>query len=197
MNRDVHAVRVGLGRGWTEFRQSIRSPQDQGFYLFMAVAVLGYLFLRRDSRSRGPSLLLPVGGDAEHPRRPDRLRRGHRPGVRAGDGAGGRHPAAGQGGAARLVGYVTGQLLLHSLGLLPLLLVVLVPSFLLFDDLMHRGAAAGSRSSGCSLLGTARDACRSGSSSASLVPSTQKVGTWGMLPVLVLAGISGIFYPIQ
>lgn len=30
-----------------------------------------------------------------------------------------------------------------------------------------------------------------------LVPSTQKVGTWGMLPVLGLAGISGIFYPIQ
>ena len=31
----------------------------------------------------------------------------------------------------------------------------------------------------------------------SLVPSTQKVGTWGMLPILVLAGISGIFFPIQ
>ena len=30
-----------------------------------------------------------------------------------------------------------------------------------------------------------------------LVPSTQKVGTWGMLPVMILAGISGIFYPIQ
>ena len=30
-----------------------------------------------------------------------------------------------------------------------------------------------------------------------LVPSTQKVGTWGMLPVMVLGGISGIFYPIQ
>ena len=30
-----------------------------------------------------------------------------------------------------------------------------------------------------------------------LVPSSQKVGTWGMLPVMVLAGISGIFYPIQ
>ena len=31
----------------------------------------------------------------------------------------------------------------------------------------------------------------------SLVPNAQKVGTWGMLPVMVLAGISGIFYPIQ
>ena len=30
-----------------------------------------------------------------------------------------------------------------------------------------------------------------------LDPSSQKVGTWGMLPVMVLAGISGIFYPLQ
>ena len=31
----------------------------------------------------------------------------------------------------------------------------------------------------------------------SLAPNAQKVGTWGMLPVLVLLGISGIFFPIQ
>jgi ABC-2 type transport system permease protein len=30
-----------------------------------------------------------------------------------------------------------------------------------------------------------------------LVPGVQKVGSWGMLPVMVLAGISGIFYPVQ
>ncbi|GAA1543856.1 hypothetical protein [Nocardioides humi] len=30
-----------------------------------------------------------------------------------------------------------------------------------------------------------------------LVPSSQKVGTWGMLPVMLLAGTSGIFYPVQ
>jgi ABC-2 type transport system permease protein len=31
----------------------------------------------------------------------------------------------------------------------------------------------------------------------SVVPNTQKVGTWGMLPVLVVTGISGIFVPVQ
>ncbi|WNB85708.1 ABC transporter permease [Cellulomonas sp. ATA003] len=31
----------------------------------------------------------------------------------------------------------------------------------------------------------------------SLVPNTQKVSTWGMLPILVLAGISGIFFPLS
>ena len=30
-----------------------------------------------------------------------------------------------------------------------------------------------------------------------LVPSAQKVGMWGMLPIMVLGGISGIFFPIQ
>ncbi len=30
-----------------------------------------------------------------------------------------------------------------------------------------------------------------------LVPGVQKVGMWGMLPIMVLAGISGIFYPMQ
>ena len=30
-----------------------------------------------------------------------------------------------------------------------------------------------------------------------LVPGVQKVGMWGMLPVMALAGISGIFYPVQ
>jgi ABC-2 type transport system permease protein len=31
----------------------------------------------------------------------------------------------------------------------------------------------------------------------SLVPSVQKTTTWGLLPVMILAGISGIFYPVQ
>jgi ABC-2 type transport system permease protein len=31
----------------------------------------------------------------------------------------------------------------------------------------------------------------------SLVPGVQKVGTWGMLPILVLLGISGIFSPMD
>jgi ABC-2 type transport system permease protein len=31
----------------------------------------------------------------------------------------------------------------------------------------------------------------------SVVPSVQKMGTWGMLPVLVVTAISGIFAPIQ
>ena len=54
-----HAIRLGLQRGWTEFSQSIRSTQDQGFYLFTAGVTVGYLFLRRNSEVEGTDLMLP------------------------------------------------------------------------------------------------------------------------------------------
>ena len=94
-----------------------------------------------------------------------------------------------------LVGYFAGQLVLHSAGIVPQTIAVLVPSFLLFDDLMaHPGGwftivwvlALG-------LLATLPIGMMIGA----LVPGVQKIGMWGMLPVMVLAGISGIFYPVQ
>ena len=54
-----HAIRLGLRRGWLEFVQSIRSSQDQGFYLFTAFLAVGYLFLRRNTEIEGTDLLLP------------------------------------------------------------------------------------------------------------------------------------------
>ena len=52
-------MRQGLLRGWTEFKLSVRSPQDQGYYLFTALAVLFYLILRRNTEVEGTDLLLP------------------------------------------------------------------------------------------------------------------------------------------
>ena len=57
--RPTHAIRLGLRRGWLEFVQSIRSSQDQGFYLFTAFLSVGYLFLRRNTEIEGTDLLLP------------------------------------------------------------------------------------------------------------------------------------------
>ena len=57
--RPTHAIRLGLRRGWLEFVQSIRSSQDQGFYLFTAFLSVGYLFLRRNTEVEGTDLLLP------------------------------------------------------------------------------------------------------------------------------------------
>jgi ABC-2 type transport system permease protein len=196
MNPTAHAVRLGLRRGWTEFVLSIRSPQDQGFYLFMAVITLGYLWLNRDSEVEGTSLLLPTYA------LPSILGALLAFGVIIGpayalamereDGTLLRHKALPHG----MQGYVTGQLLYHSLGLLPMLTVILVPSFLLFDDLMQRGASGWLTVAWVLALGLLAT-LPIGMILGSVVPNVQKVGTWGMFPILVLTGISGIFVPIQ
>ena len=139
MNPTRHAIGLGLRRGWTEFVLSLRSPQDQGFYLFMGLATLAYLWFNRDTEVEGTDLLLPTVA------LPSILGALLAFGVIIGpayalamereDGTLLRHKAVPHG----MQGYVTGQLLLHSLGLVPLLLVILVPGFLLFDGLMSDG----------------------------------------------------------
>jgi ABC-2 type transport system permease protein len=190
-----HAVRLGARRGWTEFVQSLRSSQDQWFYLFTASLAVGYLYLRRDTVVDDTGLLLPsvalpsilaglvafglVVGPA------------YSLAMEKEDGTLLRAKAVPHG----LVGYFTGQLVLHSASLVPQTVAVLIPSFVLFDDLMAHPSgwftllwvlALG-------LLAT----LPIGMIIGALVPGVQKVGMWGMLPVMVLAGISGIFYPVQ
>lgn len=196
MNARTHAVRLGLRRGWTEFKQSVRSPQDQGYYLFTAAGVLGYLLIRRNTEVEGTDLLVPsvalpsivaalvAFGVVIGPAYALAMERE--------DGTLLRHKAVPHG----LVGYFTGQLLFNSLSLVPQMLVILVPSFLIFDDLMANGASGWLTVIwvlGLGMLAT----MPLGMLIGAMVPNTQKVGTWGMLPILVLAGISGIFYPIQ
>jgi len=196
VNPTRNAVRQGLRRGWTEFLQSLRSPQDQGFYLFTGLVTLAWLWFNRndevgDSGLLYPSFALPsiLGGFLTF-------------GVVIGpayslamereDGTLLRHKAMPHG----MQGYVTGQLLFHSLGLLPLLLVILVPSFFLFDDVMSNGLAGWATVAWVAVLGLLAT-LPLGMILGSVVPSVQKVGTWGMLPVIVLTTISGIFFPIQ
>lgn len=196
MNPTRHAIGLGLRRGWTEFVLSLRSPQDQGFYLFTAVGTLVFLWFNRDGELEGTGLSYPTYA------LPSILGALLAFGVIIGpafalamereDGTLLRHKALPHG----MQGYVTGQLTFHSLSLFPSLLTILVPSFLLFDDLMHRGAAGWLTVAWVVVLGLLAT-LPLGMILGSVVPSTQKVGTWGMLPVLVLTAISGIFFPIQ
>ena len=190
-----NAVRLGLRRGWTEFQQSMRSTQDWFWYGFMAFLVVGYLFIRRDTEVAGSDLLLPsvalpsiLGGLVAFG-----LVVGPANGLAMDkeDGTLLRHKAAPHG----LVGYVGGQLLFQSLAALPQLALVVVPSLLLFDDIMAdpSGWVTLVWVLVLGLLATMPIGLVIGA----LVPSVQKVGTWGMVPVMILAGISGIFFPIQ
>ncbi|TFV65138.1 UNVERIFIED_ORG: ABC transporter permease [Bacillus sp. AZ43] len=196
MNATRHAIGLGLRRGWTEFVLSLRSPQDQGFYLFTAVGTLVFLWFNRDNELDGTGLMYPTYA------LPSILGALLAFGVVIGpafalamereDGTLLRHKSLPHG----MQGYVTGQLTFHSLGLVPSLLTILVPSFLLFDDLMHRGAAGWLTVAWVVVLGLLAT-LPLGMILGSVVPSTQKVGTWGMLPVMLLTAISGIFFPIQ
>lgn len=196
MSPTRHAIGLGLRRGWTEFGLSLRSSQDQGFYLFMGVATLAYLWFNRNNEVEGTDLLLPTVA------LPGILGALLAFGVVIGpayalamereDGTLLRHKALPHG----MQGYVTGQLLYHSLGLVPLLLVILVPSFLLFDDVMSNGLAGWATVAWVAVLGLLAT-LPVGMVLGSVVPGVQKVGTWGMLPIIVLTTISGIFFPIQ
>jgi ABC-2 type transport system permease protein len=195
-NPILHAVRIGIRRGWTEFKLSVRSPQDQGFYLFIAAITLLYLFVNRNDRVAGSALFFPavalpsilgamvafnmVIGPA------------YSIAMEREDGTLLRARAVPHG----LVGYVTGQVVMNSLGLLPSFVVILVPSALLFEGVMQQGAVGWATVAWVVVLGLLAT-LPIGIAIGSLAPGVQKVGTWGMLPMVVLLGISGIFFPIQ
>jgi len=196
MNATRHAIGQGLRRGSTEFVLSLRSAQDQGFYIFMGLGTLAYLWFNRDNELEGTGLMVTTFA------LPSILGALLAFGVIIGpayslamereDGTLLRHKALPHG----MQGYVTGQLLYHSLSLLPLLLVILVPSFLLFDDVMSNGLAGWATVAWVTVLGLLAT-LPLGMILGSVVPSVQKVGTWGMLPIIVLTAISGIFSPMQ
>ncbi len=119
MSPGVHAVRLGLRRGWVEFCQSLKSAQDQGFYLFTGLAVLGYLVIRRNDEVEGTGLLVPsvalpsiVGGLVTFGLV---IGPAYALAMEREDGTLLRHKAVPHG----LRGYFTSQLLSHSLGILP------------------------------------------------------------------------------
>jgi ABC-2 type transport system permease protein len=189
-----HAAKVGARRGWTEFVLSLRSGQDQWFYGFVGVATVVYLWFNRDEEVEGTGLLYPavalpgllgallVFGLVVGPAFAVAMEKE--------DGTLLRARATPNG----LVGYVVGQVVYNTLSVAPLLAVVLVPSVLLFEDVPASGERA------WLLVGLLPLAVLAtlpiGLVIGALCPSTQKVSTFGMLPVLVLAGISGIFVPI-
>ena len=196
MSSRSYAIRLGLRRGWLEFMQSLRASQDIGWYVFTSLGVLGYLYLRRDSEVAGTDLTVPVVS------MPSILAALIAFGVVAGpaytlamqreDGTLLRLKSVPNG----LPGYVVSQVTTPTLGALIQLPLIIVPSLFLFDGMSGNGLPGWAALVGFILLGLVA-MMPIGIIIGALVPNTQKVNTWGMLPVMTLIGISGIFYPIQ
>lgn len=198
MNPIRNAIRTGAARGWTEFKQSVRSPQDQGFYLFMAGAILVFLLFNRNNEVElegvtimYPTLTLPgilgaliafsliVGI-------------GYAVAMEREDGTLLRAKAVPYG----MVGHFTGHVVSANLGTGPSLAVILIPSYFIFDGLIPQGGSGWLTLAWVIALGSLAT-LPFGFIIGSLVPGVQKVGTWGMFPVMALFGISGIFFPMQ
>lgn len=196
MSFPAHAVKVGVRRGWTEFVLGMRSPQDWGFYVFMSVITLAYLLFNRNTEIEGsdlpfaafalPSLIgaIIVFGLVVGPAYAIAMERE--------DGTLLRSKAAPHG----MVGYVIGQVVLNSASIIPTIGFILLPSMVLFDGLLHRGAAGWLTLAWVVVLGLLAT-LPIGIIIGSLADGVQKVGRWSFMPVMVLGGISGIFSPIQ
>lgn len=196
MSGRMHAVMVGLARGWTEFVLSLKSPQDQGFYLFNALAVVGYLYFSRNREIEGttlafPTLALPsilaalvVFGLIAGPAYALAMERE--------DGTLLRAKCAPHG----VTGYVAGQIVLHTLSLIPMLLVIMIPSSILFDVFSGADLRGWFTFAWVVVLGLLAT-LPIGIVIGSLVPNAQKAGTWGIMPVIGMAAISGIFTPMS
>jgi ABC-2 type transport system permease protein len=95
-----------------------------------------------------------------------------------------------------MIGYVTGQLVSQSLSLLTMLVLILVPGALLFDDVMPAEPAGWLAMAGLLVLGMLAT-MPMGIVLGSVVPNMRKVNTWGLFPTVGLVAISGIAFPID
>ncbi|MFE0038573.1 ABC transporter permease [Streptomyces sp. NPDC059015] len=195
MNPTAYAVRLGLRRGWTEFRQSVTSPGDIVYYLVLGGVFLGVLFFMRNSTVEGTDLSLAtlsmpsmIGGllafqalgGAAFALAAERE-----------DGTLLRARTVPQG----LVGYIAGRVLGIALSTALTLAIILVPSVFLFDDLVTGDLAKWLNLLwvlGLGLLATLPVGLIIGA----MVKNPRGANTWGIFPTMGLMAISGIFYPI-
>jgi ABC-2 type transport system permease protein len=166
--------------------------------MFLALLTLGYLWLNRNNEVEGAGLSLSMPAFAM----PSILGAliafglvigpGYSLAMEREDGTLLRSKAVPHG----LTGYVSGQIVLHTMGIVPTFLVILIPGMFLFGDLMQNEAAGWVTVLWVTALGLLAT-LPIGIILGSLVPNVQKMGTWGFFPIIVLSAISGIYFPIQ
>jgi ABC-2 type transport system permease protein len=195
MSPTAYAARLGVARGWTEFKHYLSSPQDIGWNLFVATAIVVVLLFQRNASVAGSALPLAMLT------LPSIL--GMWVAIAGYQGAGGalaveredgtllRAKAIPQG----MVGYLVGRIVSVSLATLFTLAVIFAAGLVVLPDL------AGAVRSGwptlawvvaLGLLAT----MPWGAVIGSLVRSPNSAFGLAMLPSMGLAAISGIFYPI-
>lgn len=193
MNPVVRAARLGLARGWIEFKQYLRNPQEMIWTIMISGIFLVVLWFQRENNVEGMSLalltvpsllgmLIANGGFAGAA------------GVLSYDREDGtllRAKAVPQG----MVGYLVSRVVYVVLSTIVSLIVVFVPSLFFVSGLLNIGATGALLFGAIFLLGLLATAPW-GAIIGSLVKSSSSGFGLTFLPLAGIVAISGIFYPI-
>jgi ABC-2 type transport system permease protein len=195
MHPTMYAARLGLARGWTEFRHSVTNPSDVGGYLLLVAVSVVVLLFQRDARVDGAAvplamLTLPgilglwvaVGG---YQGAAGTLA------VEREDGTLLRAKAVPQG----MVGYLVGRVVSLSLTTLFTLVSSFVAGLLLLPELATAGRSGWPTLIWVVALGLLAT-LPWGAIVGSLVTSPNSAFGLTLLPCMALTAISGIVYPI-
>lgn len=193
---NMHAVKMGVKRGWHEHLLSLRSPQDQASYLMMSLANLAFLWWKRNETVGElgltfPQVALPgvlavvlALGFLMGPAQVIAMERE--------DGTLLRIQSAPGGGVA----YAVGHVVLNLCSIAPTVLVLTLPSALLFDAGSQRGIAGWLLAFGVLLAG-ALVLLPIGMSIGSLVPDVQRAATITAIPLAASVMLGGILIPVS
>lgn len=196
MNPALHAVKLGCIRGWIEFKQSLRNPQELIFSITMTIILLIVLFFQRNKFIEGtdislamltlPSLLgmlVAFGGlmGAATTLAYERE-----------DGTLLRAKATPNG----MIGYLTSRIIAVSANAVIGIVILLVPGLFLINELAHTGLGGWLTLVLVIVLGILAT-LPWGAVIGSLVKSTASGFGLTMLPIGAMTAISGIFYPIS
>lgn len=183
-------------RAWHEFMLSLRSSQDQTFYLIGAIVVLAFLWFGRDNEIDGldityasaamPAILTMIGavGFTMGPMFTIAQERE--------DGTVLRLRNAPRG----LNVYLMAQVFFTLLGALPMLVVLIVPAVGFLGAESANGAVGWLAAVGFLVLG-ALVLLPLGIALGCMVPDARRAATWGLLPVVAMMVLSGVFNPVQ
>ncbi len=195
MNAIMHAARLGLSRGWTEFKLSLTSIQEQGGNIFFVVVFIVVLVLQRNTMVEGtdmsvamltlPSIvgmMVALGGI---------MGAASLLTIEREDGTLLRAKAIPNG----MVGYLVARIVLVSLTTVVSMVVVLVPGLFLVPELAATDAGGWLTLTGIAVLGLLAT-LPWGAVAGALAKSPAALFGVVMLPIMIIIGISGIFYPI-
>lgn len=195
MNPTTSAVRAGARRGWIEFRNSLRAPEDLTYYLVGTTIFLVVMWFNRDNEVEGTgitvALLLLPGVLAFTTMFSASYGLASAVAAEREDGTLLRAKSVPHG----MRGYVTGQTVRSSLEVTFNVVVLTVPATLIVPRLWSATDAADVLLLAAALaLGLA--ACLPiGFAVGSVFRSPRAVGGWGMLVMAGLVFVAGVFVP--